>query len=162
MTGRAVACLAEAAQISRVAVASFLALPDRDERLPERGRAAAQTRAAPRLRAEQRSSARRRTPRRAAWVEPYPGEVLSLEDGFASPEARLERLESVELAFVAAPQVLPARQRAGTTAVFGLVACAGSGQLSPECLFGCTVRRAGRAKITASPARTNASISSGA
>jgi RNA polymerase sigma-70 factor, ECF subfamily len=45
-------------------------------------------------------------------VEPYPDEGLGLEDGFAAPEARYELRESVELAFVAALQHLPANQRA--------------------------------------------------
>src|SRR5919109_2351172 len=44
----------------------------------------------------------------SVWVEPYPDERLGLEDGFASPEARYERRESVELAFIAALQHLPA------------------------------------------------------
>jgi RNA polymerase sigma-70 factor (ECF subfamily) len=48
----------------------------------------------------------------SVWVEPYPDEKLGLEDGFAAPEARYEQRESVELAFVAALQHLPARQRA--------------------------------------------------
>src|SRR5262245_41069451 len=48
----------------------------------------------------------------SVWIEPYPDEKLGLEDGFAAPEARYERRESVELAFVAALQNLPARQRA--------------------------------------------------
>ena len=48
----------------------------------------------------------------SVWVEPYPDERLGLEDGFAGPAARYERRESVELAFVAALQHLPARQRA--------------------------------------------------
>jgi RNA polymerase sigma-70 factor, ECF subfamily len=47
-----------------------------------------------------------------AWIEPYPYEPLGLTDGFAAPEARYEQRESVELAFVAALQYLPARQRA--------------------------------------------------
>jgi RNA polymerase sigma-70 factor (ECF subfamily) len=46
------------------------------------------------------------------WVEPYPDERLGLADGFAAPEARYEQRESVELAFIAALQLLPPRQRA--------------------------------------------------
>ncbi len=45
-------------------------------------------------------------------MEPYPDEVLGLEDGLAGPEARYDQRESVELAFIAALQHLPARQRA--------------------------------------------------
>ena len=45
-------------------------------------------------------------------MEPYPDEALGLEDGLAGPEARYELRESVELAFVAALQHLPANQRA--------------------------------------------------
>jgi RNA polymerase sigma-70 factor (ECF subfamily) len=48
----------------------------------------------------------------SVWVEPYPDERLGLEDGGAAPEARYERRESVELAFVAALQHLPPNQRA--------------------------------------------------
>src|SRR5919204_867220 len=48
----------------------------------------------------------------SAWVEPYPDERLGLDDGLAGPEARYEQRESVELAFIAAVQHLPARQRA--------------------------------------------------
>ena len=46
------------------------------------------------------------------WIEPYPDETIGLADGFAAPEARYEQRESVELAFVAALQHLPATQRA--------------------------------------------------
>jgi RNA polymerase sigma-70 factor (ECF subfamily) len=48
----------------------------------------------------------------SVWLEPYPDEKLGVEDGFAAPEARYEQRESVELAFVAALQHLPANQRA--------------------------------------------------
>ncbi|MEX2195326.1 MAG: sigma-70 family RNA polymerase sigma factor [Thermoleophilaceae bacterium] len=48
----------------------------------------------------------------SVWVEPYPDERLGAEDGLAAPEARYELRESVELAFIAALQHLPARQRA--------------------------------------------------
>ena len=44
------------------------------------------------------------------WIEPYPD--TELEDGLAGPEARYEQRESVELAFIAALQHLPASQRA--------------------------------------------------
>jgi len=48
----------------------------------------------------------------SVWVEPYPDERLGLQAGFAAPEARYEQREGVELAFIAALQHLPARQRA--------------------------------------------------
>ena len=46
------------------------------------------------------------------WIQPYPDETRGLEDGYASPEARYEQREAVELAFIAALQHLPASQRA--------------------------------------------------
>ena len=48
----------------------------------------------------------------AVWLEPYPDERMGLGSGLASPEARYEQREGVELAFIAALQHLPARQRA--------------------------------------------------
>jgi RNA polymerase sigma-70 factor, ECF subfamily len=46
------------------------------------------------------------------WVEPYPDNRLEASDRHAAPEARYEQREAVELAFVAALQHLPGRQRA--------------------------------------------------
>jgi RNA polymerase sigma-70 factor, ECF subfamily len=46
------------------------------------------------------------------WLEPYPDETLGLEDTSTAPDARYEQRESVELAFIAALQHLPGRQRA--------------------------------------------------
>jgi RNA polymerase sigma-70 factor, ECF subfamily len=48
----------------------------------------------------------------SVWIEPYPDEMLAVEDGPASPEASYEQREAVELAFIAALQHLPANQRA--------------------------------------------------
>ena len=46
------------------------------------------------------------------WIEPFPDEELGLPEGYASPDARYEQHEAVELAFIAALQHLPATQRA--------------------------------------------------
>ena len=48
----------------------------------------------------------------SVWIEPYPDATLGDAGGLAAPEARYEQREAVELAFVAALQHLPARQRA--------------------------------------------------
>jgi RNA polymerase sigma-70 factor, ECF subfamily len=48
----------------------------------------------------------------SVWIEPYPDEMLGVEDGYASPDARYEQREAVELAFIAALQLLPPNQRA--------------------------------------------------
>jgi len=48
-----------------------------------------------------------------SWLEPYPdAELPDLVDGEPGPEARYETREAVQLAFVAAIQLLPPRQRA--------------------------------------------------
>ncbi|WP_136622007.1 MULTISPECIES: RNA polymerase subunit sigma-70 [Mesorhizobium] len=48
-----------------------------------------------------------------AWLEPYPdAELPDLVDGEPGPDARYETGEAVQLAFVAAIQLLPPRQRA--------------------------------------------------
>jgi RNA polymerase sigma-70 factor, ECF subfamily len=47
-----------------------------------------------------------------AWVEPYPDELMDLGDQPLGPAARYEQRETVELAFIAALQHLPPRQRA--------------------------------------------------
>jgi RNA polymerase sigma-70 factor (ECF subfamily) len=46
------------------------------------------------------------------WIEPYPDREVGVEDGPYAPEARYERRESLELAFIAALQHLPPNQRA--------------------------------------------------
>src|SRR3954451_4034991 len=48
----------------------------------------------------------------SVWLEPYPDEMLGIEDGYAAPDARYEQREAVELAFIAALQYLPPNQRA--------------------------------------------------
>ena len=48
----------------------------------------------------------------SVWIEPYPDQPLGLADGVIGPDARYEQRESVELAFIAALQYLPANQRA--------------------------------------------------
>jgi RNA polymerase sigma-70 factor, ECF subfamily len=48
----------------------------------------------------------------SVWLDPYPDEALHVPDALAGPDARYEQRESVELAFIAALQHLPARQRA--------------------------------------------------
>ena len=57
-------------------------------------------------------------------IEPYPDEQLGDENGHASPAASYEQREAVELAFIAALQHLPPRQRAALILhdVFGLTA----------------------------------------
>ena len=48
----------------------------------------------------------------SVWIEPYPDSTLADSDRVATPEALYERRETVELAFIAALQHLPATQRA--------------------------------------------------
>jgi RNA polymerase sigma-70 factor (ECF subfamily) len=48
----------------------------------------------------------------SVWLEPYPDIGSELEDRLVSPDARYEQRESIELAFVAALQHIPAKQRA--------------------------------------------------
>ena len=48
----------------------------------------------------------------SVWVDPFPDAELFVADQAAAPEARYDRRESVELAFIAALQHLPPRQRA--------------------------------------------------
>lgn len=48
----------------------------------------------------------------STWIEPFPDSWLGIEAGMSGPESRYEMRESVELAFVAALQLLPPNQRA--------------------------------------------------
>ena len=47
-----------------------------------------------------------------AWMGPYPDDELGVPDGYAGPAARYEQRESLEIAFIAALQLLPGQQRA--------------------------------------------------
>jgi len=51
-------------------------------------------------------------PTETPWLDPLPGSWLEPVDSAPGPEAHYEAKESVELAFVAALQLLPGRQRA--------------------------------------------------
>ena len=48
----------------------------------------------------------------AHWVGPYPDDAIGSADGLASPAARYEERESIELAFIVLLQHLPPTQRA--------------------------------------------------
>ena len=51
-------------------------------------------------------------PAETAWIEPYPGPLDLAADPKATPEARYDQREAVELAFIAAIQLLTPAQRA--------------------------------------------------
>ena len=48
----------------------------------------------------------------SVWLDPFPDAELGIESELLGPDARYEQRESIELAFTAALQHLPARQRA--------------------------------------------------
>jgi RNA polymerase sigma-70 factor (ECF subfamily) len=48
----------------------------------------------------------------SVWLDPYPDQSIGVPEGKATPEARYEQHESIELAFVASLQHLAAKQRA--------------------------------------------------
>ena len=111
--GGAAARLARAGRVRGPQLAAFVALHDRHQCLPEGDRAPAQARAARRPRPVGRPGETPGVPLlESVWIEPYPDERLALDPALAAPEARYEQRESVELAFIAALQHLPARQRA--------------------------------------------------
>ena len=92
-------------------LAALVAVPDRDERLPAGDRAAAPANDAAHLARPADDPHELGPPLvERVWIDPYPDEAIA--DGRASPEARYEQRESVELAFIAALQHLPGRQRA--------------------------------------------------
>jgi RNA polymerase sigma-70 factor (ECF subfamily) len=48
----------------------------------------------------------------SVWLDPYPDQAIGVPEGKATPEARYEQREGIELAFVASLQHLAANQRA--------------------------------------------------
>ena len=111
--GDAAARLARDRPLRGPQLAALVAVHDRHQHLAEPDRQAAQARAADRLRARTDPHDGPGEPIvESVWIEPYPDERLGVEDGLAGPDARYELRESVELAFVAALQHLPANQRA--------------------------------------------------
>ena len=80
-------------------LAPRVAVPDRDERLPRRARAAPAHAVAP--------------TGEVAWLQPYPDELLeAIAAGDDEPDAVVVATETIELAFMVAIQHLPPRPRA--------------------------------------------------
>ena len=88
----------------------------------------------------------------SVWLEPYPDAMVA--EGYAAPDARYEQRESVELAFVAALQHLPARQRAVLILrdVLGFSGAEVAAQLdtSPDAVYS-TLQRRTRPSIRSCP-----------
>ena len=106
--------MARAAALRGAKLAALLAVPDRDQRVPDRGRAPAQADAADRPRPARRSPRPPGTPLvESTWVEPYPDERLGLEDGRAGPRGPLRAPRGRRAGLrrgAAAPAAQPARR----------------------------------------------------
>ncbi len=110
--GLAARRLARSGRLRRARLAADLALPDRNQPLPQRSSRAGRRQA----KAWDVPGVEPPEPTRLGevpWLQPYPDALL--EDVVASipsPEARYEQTESISLAFVTALQLLPPRQLA--------------------------------------------------
>ena len=107
----------EAGRSGEARIFSRLALQDRHQRPAQCARG---PQACPALAARPEGTGQRRVRRRGspepidvAWLEPFPDSNLEgIVDDAPNPEARYSAREAVQLAFVAAIQLLPPRQRA--------------------------------------------------
>jgi RNA polymerase sigma-70 factor, ECF subfamily len=95
--------------VDEVRTGGRVAVPDRHQRLPQRPGGQPPARACPSATAPGGSS----NPAEIPWLQPYPDRLL---EGIASsdtePDEAVVSKETIELAFLAAIQHLPARQRA--------------------------------------------------
>jgi RNA polymerase sigma factor (sigma-70 family) len=108
--GDAPASLARRRTVRGTLERSDLALPHRDQRLPERARRASAPGAAERSRSGLRPIDPLPKPTlQPIWLESYPDRLL---DELEDPAVRYARRETIELAFLAAIHLLPPRQRA--------------------------------------------------
>ena len=104
--------LAGARELRAAALVQGLALPDRDQRVPRLLRSRPRRVTPPEVAAAEDPTVRRASGR-SAWLQPYPDRLLEpIAAAEEEPGAVVVARETIELAFLAAIQHLPPRQRA--------------------------------------------------